>query len=246
MKQVCSIPTIAVLVWGAWVVEGAQRSNRLLVLFVDDLHLEFRSTPRIRELLLRRVLPRLIRDGDSVGLVTTGYSSVAMRPTTDREAIVAGLRKITGNGLRADEIVAAASSDERLRRATIAIATAQGAIHAMAADTLGPNAVIYVSGGYGDESVLTDLAELILAANRANVTIHTFDALGVVGPTSEPSPANEAAWQTYFRAARDSLRRLADSTGGQVVSTLGRSTLRSRGSRHSCGMERSTGSLLTR
>jgi hypothetical protein len=222
MRQLCgSIVFVVVqaLGWASWDVEGAQQSNRLLVLLVDDLHFDFRATPRMRDMLVRRILPPLIRDDDSVGLVTTGYSSIAIAPTRDREAVLAEIRNIVGSAIRADDLLAPASTDERLRRAVVAIGTARDAIQAMASITARTKTLLYVSGGYGDGRVAPDLSELVAAANRANVTIHAFDALGLAGgPAPVPSATNSAAWLTYSRDAFDSLQRLADSTGGQIVS----------------------------
>jgi VWFA-related protein len=224
VRQLCGSAVIVVLAigWASWDVAGAQPSNRLLVLLVDDLHFDFRSTPRMRDMLVRRILPLLFRGDDSVSLLTTGYSSVAIAPTTDREAVLAGIRQIVGSALRADDILAPMSADERLRRAIVAIATARDVIQAIASITARRKTLIYVSSGYGDERVASDLSELVAAANRANVTIHALDALGLAGgPAPAPSATNSAAWLTYSRDAYDSLHRLADATGGRMVSTPG-------------------------
>ena len=46
----------------------------MFLLFIDDLHLGFRETPRTRD-LLKKMLKNLIHDGDMFGIVTTGTSS---------------------------------------------------------------------------------------------------------------------------------------------------------------------------
>lgn len=199
-----------------------QAEERVFLLFVDDLHLEFRSTPRVRELMTRRILPMVSRDGSLVGLVTTGYSSVAIKATRDQEALLSGIPMITGSALPPDEILDPRGTGESLRRATIAIATARDAIKTMASVSEGHKAMIYLSGGYGGQDVAADLLDLASEAHRAGVAIHAFEARGLVGASGPPpSPANDAAWQAYSREAYDSLLRLADSTGGQMVSTQG-------------------------
>jgi hypothetical protein len=201
---------------------GTLAEERVFLLFIDDLHLDFRSTPRLRELMTRQILPIVSRDGNLVGLVTTGYSSVAIKPTRDQGAALSGVRRIVGGGLPPDEILDPRGTGESFRRATIAIATARDAIKTMASVTAGHKAMIYISGGYGGQNVAADLLDLASEAYRAGVAIHAFEARGLAGaPGPAPSPVNDAAWQRYSRDAYDSLLRLADSTGGQMVSTPG-------------------------
>ena len=47
-------------------------AGRVFLLFIDDMHLDFRSTPRTRD-LLKRMMRLLIHEGDMFGIVTTGY-----------------------------------------------------------------------------------------------------------------------------------------------------------------------------
>jgi hypothetical protein len=196
------------------------REPQLFLVFVDDLHLDFRSTPRLRE-LTKKVMRLLIQDGDRLALVTTGYSSVAVAPTSDSQQIISGLSRITGGGLRADQNVDPEQGAERTRRATIAIATARDAVRVMASKANGPFAVLYFSGGYAGQSVEADLFELVSDAFRASAVIYAFAPRLVGGPMPPPSVGNESAWDAYERAAQDSLRNLAGSTGGQLVSSIG-------------------------
>ncbi len=46
-------------------------AGRIFLLFVDDLHLDFRNTPRIRD-LFKKISTELIHDGDMFGIVSTG------------------------------------------------------------------------------------------------------------------------------------------------------------------------------
>jgi hypothetical protein len=192
----------------------------LFLVFVDDLHLDFRSSPRLRE-LTRRTLRSLLQHGDVIALVTTGSSSVAVSPTADTEQITSALGRITGDGLRADQNVDPEQGTERMRRATIAIATARDAIRVVAAEANGPFAVLYFSGGYAEPSVAADLFELVSDAFRASAVIYAFAPRVVGGPMPPPSVGNESAWEAYDRSARDSLRGLAEATGGRFVSSVG-------------------------
>jgi hypothetical protein len=198
----------------------AQPQEKWFLVFVDDLHLDFRSTPRLRE-LTKRTLRLLVQEGDHLALVTTGYSSVAVAPTSDSQQITSGLSRITGGGLRADQNVDPEQGPERTRRATIAIATARDAIGVMASKANGPFTVLYFSGGYAEQSVEAQLFELVSAAFRASAVIYALAPRLVGGPMPPPSVGNESAWDAYDRGARDSLRSLAESTGGKLVSSIG-------------------------
>ena len=48
-------------------------AGRIFLIFVDDLHLDFRNTPRIRQ-LFQKIAKELIHDGDMFGIVSTGPS----------------------------------------------------------------------------------------------------------------------------------------------------------------------------
>ena len=53
-------------------------SGRIFLIFVDDLHMDFRNTGRIRD-LFKKIRKELIHDGDMFGIVSTGPSSIADR-----------------------------------------------------------------------------------------------------------------------------------------------------------------------
>ena len=60
-------------------------AGRIFLLFVDDLHLDFRNTGRIRD-LFKKIAKNLIHDGDMFGIVSTGPSSLAIDMTYDKQA----------------------------------------------------------------------------------------------------------------------------------------------------------------
>jgi hypothetical protein len=197
------------------------REPRLFLVFVDDLHLDFRSTPCLRE-LMKRMMPLLSQEGDQIALVTTGASSVNVAPTEDFQQITSGMSRITGNGLRADQILDPEHAPERIHRAIIAIDTARQAIRIVASRAKRPSTVLYFSGGYAELPVPAKLAELVSEAHRLSSAIYTFEARSLAGgPKPTPSVWNQAAWDAYHHDARESLRGLAESTGGRMVSTTG-------------------------
>ena len=79
-------------------------AGRVFLLFIDDLHLDFRETPRTRD-LLKRMLKNLIHDGDMFGIVTTGTSSISQQLTYDRQVLDSAISRITGNALKPSEII---------------------------------------------------------------------------------------------------------------------------------------------
>ena len=60
-------------------------AGRIIIFVIDDLHLEFRDTHRVRR-LFRDMAKELVHDGDLFGIVSTGTSSIAIDLTYDRDA----------------------------------------------------------------------------------------------------------------------------------------------------------------
>lgn len=205
-KRIAIATLVSVLMYPG--LASSQDGRRAFLLVVDDLHLDFRATPRTRE-LIRKVLNLLRKEGDSVAIISTGPSSVAVGPTSNLARLTAGLSHITGDSLKANQIADPQWAEERLSRARSAIATVRDAIGVVASRTSGPVVVLYFSNGYAEQSAAADLAELASDAYRANATIYAFD-LRMVGD-SVPQPS----------AAAESLNSLAESTGGQLVSSVG-------------------------
>jgi VWFA-related protein len=62
-----------------------------------------------------------------------------------------------------------------------------------------------------------ELSELTRAANRANASIYTIDPRGLVGMPDLDENIDMVEWQDYVRSSQDSLRVLAEQTGGIAV-----------------------------
>ena len=63
-----------------------------------------------------------------------------------------------------------------------------------------------------------ELAELTREANRANTTIYTIDPRGLVdGPDIDQATLNSVDWQDHVRETQNSLRTIAELTGGIAV-----------------------------
>ncbi len=235
-------------------------AGRIFLLFVDDLHLDFRNTGRIRE-LFKKIAKELVHEGDMFGIVSTGPSSLAIDLTYDRSRIDEAIKKISGSGLKPSDIIQGPESSEgpsEVRyRAHVAFSTAYDIMKNLEQVHNRRKAVIYVSNGYdfnpfpegrkgedpffggrygqtreegeqenpflrqGQQFAAADLArelaELTRAANRANATIYTIDPRGLVGGPDLDEQIDPTEWYNYVRNSTDSLRVLAEETGGTAV-----------------------------
>jgi VWFA-related protein len=242
-------------------------AGRIFLIFVDDLHLDFRNTGRIRD-LFNRISKELIHEGDMFGIVSTGPSSLAIELTYDHKRLDQAIKKIAGNGLRPQEILEGGEGQEgppEIRyRAHVAFSTAYEMMKNLEQVHNRRKAFIYVSNGYdfdpfaetraknraeqyrsmtgasnsgegGDQAIpeedpfakqgnlfasadlASQLSELTRAANRANTTIYTIDPRGLVGGPDLDEKIDMVEWQNYIKTSQDSLRVIADLTGGIAI-----------------------------
>jgi VWFA-related protein len=242
-------------------------AGRIFLIFVDDLHLDFRNTGRIRE-LFKKISKELIHDGDMFGIVSTGPSSLSIDLTYDRKRLDQAISKITGSGLAPKDILdvpeGAQGPPEVRYRAHVAFSTANDIINNLAQVHNRRKAFIYVSNGYdfnpfqetrkkqdeerygtpqsqdpsstegtGNNSesdpfkvqgnkfyqadLVSELSWLTRAANRANVTMYTIDPRGLVGMPDLDEKVDMMEWQAYVRTSQDSLRTIAELTGGYAA-----------------------------
>src|SRR5687768_8932419 len=126
-------------------------AGRIFLIFIDDLHLQFRETPRTRE-LIKKMLRNLIHDGDMFGIVSTGHSSISEQLTYDRQILESAVQRITGGGLTPKEIIegqAGSQGPTELRhRAQVAFTTAYELMKNLERVQNRRKAVIYISSGY--------------------------------------------------------------------------------------------------
>jgi VWFA-related protein len=240
-------------------------AGRIFLIFVDDLHLDFRNTGRIRE-LFKKISKELIHEGDMFGIVSTGPSSLSIDLTYDRKRLDQAITKITGSGLAPKDILdvpeGAQGPPEVRYRAHVAFSTANDIINNLAQVHNRRKAFIYVSNGYdfnpfketrkkqdaekyarpsGDSSggsnnssedqnpfqtqgnqfyqadLVSDLSWMTRNANRANVTMYTIDPRGLVGMPDLDEKIDMVEWQDYVRTSQDSLRTIAELTGGYAA-----------------------------
>jgi VWFA-related protein len=235
-------------------------TGRIFLIIVDDLHLDFRNTGRIRD-LFKRISRDLIHEGDMFSIVSTGPSSLAIDPTYDRKVLDEAIKKITGNGLKPSDIIQGADNAdgpaEVRYRAHVAFSTAYDMLRQLERITNRRKAVVWVSNGYdfnpfadsrmgedpvfggrfgqtreegrqfnqqfnqgqqfADADLARELAEVTRTANRANSTLYTIDPRGLVAGADLDEQLDPVEYGTYVRKTQDSLRVLAEETGGIAV-----------------------------
>jgi VWFA-related protein len=239
-------------------------AGRVFLFFVDDLHMDFNDTPRIRQ-LFKKMANTLVHDGDMFGVVSTGTSSISIDMTYDRKRMDEAIAKISGSALKPKEIIEGSTTSEgpsEVRyRAHVAFSTANDICHNLEKVQNRRKAVIYVSNGYdfnpfegarfadpnvvgttnqtasmfkslgqgqqtdydpftrqqnefADADLMRELSELTHSANRANATFYTIDPRGLVAGADIDQDVDPTEWNDYVRKSQDSLRVIADETGG--------------------------------
>ena len=253
-------------------------SGRIFLFFVDDLHLQFHNTGRIRD-LFKRISKELVHEGDLFGIVSSGPSSIAQDMTYDRSRLDEAIKKIAGNELRPDEIIqgptGADGPSEVRYRAHVAFSTVNDVLVELEKVHNRRKALVYVSDGYdfnpfedarlglmdpnspfaqnqmaqsqnqinaqnassngttpqqdpmalqqktqeefADADLARELGDLTRSANRANVTMYTIDPRGLVGMGDIDQQVDPSQWNEYVRKTQDSLRVIAEETGGIAI-----------------------------
>ena len=246
-------------------------AGRIFLIFIDDFHLQFRETPRTRD-LIKKMLRSLIHEGDMFGIVSTGHSSISEQLTYDRQVLESAIERVTGGGLTPKEITegmqSAQGPAELRHRAHVAFATAYDLMRNLEKVQNRRKAVIYISSGYDfdpfvegrleeqarrmglseqtDESggtlaaaeqlrnnpsyrdqrsqqelnatdLMRELWDVSKAANRANATLYTIDPRGLIAGPDIDQDVKMSDWNAYVRETQDSLRVLAENTGGIAI-----------------------------
>jgi VWFA-related protein len=253
-------------------------SGRIFLFFVDDLHLQFHNTGRLRE-LFKKISKELVHDGDMFGIVSSGPSSIAIDMTYDRTRLDEAIKKMTGNELSPSDIIqgpsGAGGPSEVRYRAHVAFSTVGDALKNLEQVHNRRKAFVYVSDGYdfvpfqnsrlgnmdpnspfqqnnfaqmqnqmnaqnnangtssngadpltqqqqqseefADADLARELNDLTRSANRANVTMYTIDPRGLVGMGDIDEQVDPQQWNEFVRKSQDSLRVLAEETGGVAV-----------------------------
>ena len=129
-----------------------QIAGRIFIFFVDAMHLEPQSTPRVRH-FIKDVVDILVHDGDLVGLISNDSAGTAIDITYDRELVKASVDGIIGTGLTPRELIMdmqeGREGPEELRwRAHRAFLTVNTLLENLEAVQDRRKVLLYVSTGY--------------------------------------------------------------------------------------------------
>jgi VWFA-related protein len=126
-------------------------SGRIFLFFVDDQHLQFSNTSRVRE-LFKKIAKELVHDGDLFGIVSSGPSSIQVDMTYDKRQIDEAINKMTGNELKPTEIIQSGSGpggpSEIRYRAHVAFSTMNEGLKNLEQVHNRRKALVWVSDGY--------------------------------------------------------------------------------------------------
>ena len=126
-------------------------SGRIFLFFVDDLHMQFQSTGRVRE-IFKKIGRTLLHEGDLFGIVSSGPSSISIDMTYDRNRLEDAIKKMTGDGLKPSDIINGASGaggpSELRHRAHVAFSTMEEALNNLERVHNRRKALVWVSEGY--------------------------------------------------------------------------------------------------
>src|SRR2546426_3160296 len=126
-------------------------SGRIFLFFVDDLHLQFHNTGRIRD-LFKRISKELVHDGDMFGIVSSGPSSIAIDMTYDKARLEEAIKKIAGNELKPSDIIqgppGSQGPSEVRYRAHVAFSTVNDILQNLETVHNRRKALVYVSDSY--------------------------------------------------------------------------------------------------
>jgi len=234
-------------------------AGRIICFIIDDLHLDFRDTIRVRQ-LFKKMGKELVHEGDLFGVVSTGTSSIAMDLTYDRSRLDEAANRITGGGMKPSEIIQQSASGETpaevTHRAHVAFETAYDLLKNLESAHNRRKAVVLISNGYdfdpfaaarsgnagstflnndrvdpndpmtdemtrndrfADADLAIELNDLARQANRANATFYAIDPRGLVAGQDLDEQVDPTEWETHLKKSQDSLRTIAELTGGLAV-----------------------------
>ena len=79
-------------------------AGRIIILFIDDLHMPSSLTPKVRQ-LMGTIAEELVHDGDLFGIISTGTSTVRTQLTYDRSLLTAATEHIVGGGFNLGDMI---------------------------------------------------------------------------------------------------------------------------------------------
>ena len=241
---------------------GGDVAGRVVVIFVDDIHVEPEYTPHVKR-IIEDLAQNLLHDGDLVAMLSSGPSSIATGLTYDRKLVAASARRFAAAG--SPRGTSSRTSRPRRGRSTCATGPRWRSMPPTACwgdleqVQNKRKVLLYISAGYDFDpfaegrnsrdriqggrfaeptrflyqnqqdnpysgwgrrrrtSICSYMRELILTANRANVSIYSVDPRGLQGVTDAGQYLDQSEWRTYIQKTQSTLRLMAEATGGFAV-----------------------------
>src|SRR6185503_7522268 len=192
-------------------------SGRIFLFFVDDLHLKFHNTGRLRD-LFKTISKELVHEGDMFGIVSSGPSSIAVDMTYDKSRLDEAIKKIAGNELKPTDIIngpsGAEGPSEVRYRAHVAFSTVNDLLNNLDSVHNRRKALIYVSDGY-DFNPFQDARLGTMDPNSPfaqNEFARTQNQQNSDGSSNSPDPFTQQQNQSETFADADLARELGELT----------------------------------
>jgi hypothetical protein len=191
---------------------------RAFLVVVDDAHMEFRSTPRVRRLL--QDLSNNGRDNDTWALITTGSSKIHLEATKGTAGLRAAVSRVIGNSLKLRDHLNAFGDADRTavvrRRVLLSDVVIGQAIERIARVAAVPPTILYLTDGY-DARMVPVMSEVVGATAETRARLMIIWVPGSIPGREPPADVRPDEWRAYLDATQASLRTLAEKTGGLAV-----------------------------
>ena len=189
------------------------------LIFVDDLHMDFRHTGRIRD-LLHFMSTALIRHEDVVVMRASGQSAINIGAPSDRTIVEATIRRVAAAGLQPRAISEEAKylTGEVDVRLAMTFSSASALLETVAGMGDRRGAMLYISNGYHSERGRALTSLLARAAQQAQVMIFAVNAGALAGAVPmDTSGVDAEFWKGVVASRRETLRAIAEPTGGSAL-----------------------------
>ena len=221
---------------------AAERTRVAWLIFVDDLHLDFVATGRLRDVL--RTAASALGEGSAlVGLRSSGPSMVFLAPSADHVARNDAIRRIVGNALRPSDFLigtALGSSRELRYRAHTSLSALHSAVASLASVATAKKHVLYISNGFAvverdpsatplssaghspvkfvdDVELRDELARVAQVSVETGISISALDPRPYLPSGQELHTVHPDLWQRFVDASHRTLRELTTPTGGDLL-----------------------------
>ena len=204
----------------ALTAQQATAPARTFYFIVDDLHVEFRDTIRVRA-LVQRIASDIVHEGDRFAVSSTGSPTIQLDVTTDPQRLTDATTRIAGSALKPYQFTESSESVEIAHRVHVALNTIRELLQ-NADDGSGPKVVVLISEGYDFDAAQEDLNEefnnLALEANGVNARFYTLDPRRLVA--QNPQASDPTGLAPHRQRMEATLRALSERTGGAYVQTI--------------------------